>query len=31
VPSAGVPLGDSLVLIMRTPDDHIAARVAARM
>jgi hypothetical protein len=31
VPSAGVPLTDSLVLIVRTPDDHIAARVAARM
>ncbi|MBV8514097.1 MAG: hypothetical protein JO260_02240 [Acidobacteria bacterium] len=31
VPSAGVPLGDSLVLIMRTADNRIAARVAARM
>ena len=31
VPSAGVPLTDSLVLIVRTPDDRIAARVAARM
>jgi hypothetical protein len=31
VPSAGVPLGDSLVLIMRTEDNRIAARVAARM
>jgi hypothetical protein len=31
VPSAGVPLGDSLVLILRTPDNHIAARVAARL
>jgi hypothetical protein len=31
VPSAGVPVSDSLVLIMRTPDNHIAARVAARM
>jgi hypothetical protein len=31
IPSAGVPLGDSLVLILRTPDNHIAARVAARM
>jgi hypothetical protein len=31
VPSAGVPLTDSLVLILRTPDGHIAARVAARM
>jgi len=29
--SAGVPVTDSLVLIMRTPDDRIAARVAARM
>jgi len=31
VPSAGVPLTDSLVLIVRTEDDRIAARVAARM
>jgi hypothetical protein len=31
VPSAGVPLTDSLVLIIRTPDERIAARVAARM
>jgi hypothetical protein len=31
VPSAGIPLTDSLVLIVRTPDGHIAARVAARM
>jgi hypothetical protein len=31
VPSAGVPLTDSLVLIFRTPDGHIAARVAARL
>jgi hypothetical protein len=31
IPSASVPLGDSLVLILRTPDNHIAARVAARM
>lgn len=31
VPSAGVPLGDSLVLILRTSDNRIAARVAARM
>jgi len=31
LPSAGVPVTDSLVLIMRTPDDRIAARVAARM
>jgi len=31
VPSAGVSVGDSLVLVLRTPDNHIAARVAARM
>jgi hypothetical protein len=31
VPSAGVPLGDSLVLVLRTADNRIAARVAARM
>jgi hypothetical protein len=31
VPSAGVPLSDSLVLVLRTPDGHIAARVAARL
>lgn len=31
VPSAGVPLTDSLVIILRTPDGHIAARVAARL
>jgi hypothetical protein len=31
VPGAGVPLTDSLVLILRTADGHIAARVAARM
>ena len=31
VPAAGVPLTDSLVLIFRTPDGHIAARVAARL
>jgi hypothetical protein len=31
VPSAGVPLGDSLVLVMKTEDNRIAARVAARM
>jgi hypothetical protein len=31
VPSDGVPLTDSLVLILRCPDGHIAARVAARM
>jgi hypothetical protein len=31
LPSAGVPVTDSLVLILRTPDGHIAARAAARM
>jgi hypothetical protein len=31
IPSAGVPVTDSLVLIVRCPDGHIAARVAARM
>jgi hypothetical protein len=31
VPSAGVPLGDSLVLVLKTEDNRIAARVAARM
>ena len=31
VPSEGVPLSDSLVLVLRTPDDRIAARVAARL
>jgi hypothetical protein len=31
VSGAGVPLTDSLVLILRAPDGHIAARVAARM
>jgi hypothetical protein len=31
LPSAGVPVTDSLVVVLRTPDDHIAARVAARM
>lgn len=31
VPSAGVPLTDSLVLIFRTTDGKIAARVAARL
>jgi hypothetical protein len=31
VPAAGVPLTDSLVLVFRTPDGHIAARVAARL
>jgi hypothetical protein len=31
IPSAGVPLTDSLVMIIRTPDGRIAARVAARL
>jgi len=31
VPSAGIPLTDSLVFIFRTNDEHIAARVAARL
>lgn len=31
VPSADVPLSDSLVLILRTPDGRMAARVAARL
>jgi hypothetical protein len=31
IPGTGVPLTDSLVIIMRTPDGHIAARCAARM
>ena len=31
VPSAGVPLTDSLVLVFRTEGEHIAARVAARL
>ncbi len=31
VPSAGVPLTDRLVLIVRTPDGRTAARVAARL
>jgi hypothetical protein len=31
VPSAGIPLTDSLVLIVRRDDGRIAARVAARM
>lgn len=31
VPSAGIPLTDSLVLIVRTPNGRVAARVAARM
>jgi hypothetical protein len=31
IPSAGVPLMDRLVLIIRTPDGRTAARVAARL
>jgi hypothetical protein len=31
VPSEGVPLTDSLVLIFRTASGHIAARIAARL
>jgi hypothetical protein len=31
IPSAGVPLTDRLVLIIRMPDGHRAARVAARL
>ncbi len=31
VPAEGVPLTDSLVLIFRTTNGHIAARVAARL
>jgi hypothetical protein len=31
IPSAGVPLTDRLVLIIRKPDGHAAARVAARL
>jgi hypothetical protein len=31
LPSAGVPVTDSLVVVLRTPDGHIAARAAARM
>lgn len=31
LPSAGVPLTDDLVLILRAPDGKIAARVAARL
>jgi hypothetical protein len=31
IPSSGVPLTDSLVIIIRTADGHIAARCAARM
>jgi len=31
VPSAGVPVTDSLVVVLRTPDGHLAARAAARL
>ena len=31
VPSAGVPITDSLAFVFRAPDGHIAARVAARL
>jgi hypothetical protein len=31
IPSAGVPLTDRLVLIIRTADGRTAARVAARL
>jgi hypothetical protein len=31
LPSEGVPITDSLVLVLRTPDGHIAARAAARI
>jgi hypothetical protein len=31
LPSAGVPVTDSLVVVLRTPDGHIAARAAARI
>jgi hypothetical protein len=31
IPSADVPLTDRVVLIIRTPDGHTAARVAARL
>ena len=31
IPSAGVPLTDRLVLIVRTPDGGTVARVAARL
>jgi hypothetical protein len=31
VPSAGVPVTDSLVVVLLTPEGHIAARAAARM
>jgi hypothetical protein len=31
VPGEGVPVTDSLVVVLRTPDGYIAARAAARM
>jgi hypothetical protein len=31
IPSEGVPLTDSLVMVIRTPRDQVAARIAARM
>jgi hypothetical protein len=31
IPSAGIPLTDSLVIIFRTPDKRMVVRVAARM
>jgi hypothetical protein len=31
IPSAGMPLTDRIVLMIRTPDGHTAARVAARL
>jgi len=31
VPSAGVPLSDSLVLVLRDGENRIVARVAARL
>src|ERR1700739_316008 len=31
VPSAGVPVTASLIVVLRPPDGHIAARAAARM
>lgn len=31
VPSSGVPVTDSLVVVLRTPEGHIAARAAARL
>lgn len=31
VPSEGVPVTDSLVIVLRTPDQHMVARAAARL